>query len=78
LEYIFDFNSQLSKKDKENSKKADIIEREITEWLKLLVKNLNMCTENSVMYLEKLQAEQAQRRFQKKYRTFTTKLVSDL
>ena len=76
LEYIFGCISELN--DEESSKKARVIETEIMEWMRLLVKNIDIRGDDVVKYFEKLQAKQAIAGFSKKYTAVVTDLVSDL
>lgn len=75
LEYIFGCVSELS--DEESNEKEKIIEKEIVEWLKLLVANVRILSDDAVIYFKKLQSKQAAVGFSKKYTAVVNELVSD-
>ena len=72
---MFGCISELS--DEERNEKEKIIKNEIMEWIRLLVTNVGMHSENVVEYFEKLLLKQAAVGFRKKYTAVVTKLVSD-
>lgn len=53
---MFGCISKLS--DKENKEKENIIKKEIMEWIKLLVSNVGMQSDDAVKYFETLQSKQ--------------------
>ena len=74
MEYIYGCISELS--DEESDEKEKIIEKEIVEWLKLLVANVRILSDDAVIYFEKLQSKQAEVGFSKKYTAVVNELVS--
>lgn len=57
LKHIFDSKSEpdFNKNDEDNNKRAEVIEKEIKEWLKLLVNNVNIDADDAVNYFKILQ-----------------------
>ena len=56
LEHIFDSKSEpdFTKTDEDNSKR-EVIEKEIMEWLMLLVNNVDIDADNAINYFKRLQ-----------------------
>ena len=75
LKYVF---TCVSENDEDSNEKAEVVQLEILEWLKILVNNVNIFADDAVKYFVKLQTEQFSVEFNKKYTSVTTELVSQI